>query len=84
MPSLSGATSSTTAGKTGSTAPCSATKAPTDPQTSYAKRMRLLIASGLIAGITPSSERKRSAQRTLDFAFSEPGGDDAEERKAGS
>ena len=44
----------------------------------------LLIASGLIAGITPTSIRKRSAQRTLDFALSRPDGGDAGTRKAGS
>ena len=33
------------------------------------RRIKLLIASGLVAGITPTSKRKRLPQRTLDFAF---------------
>lgn len=37
--------------------------------TSFDRRMRLLIACGLIAGITPSSVRQRSNQLTLDIAF---------------
>ena len=44
-------------GETGSTAPSSAMRAGTGAATSYAKRMRLLIASGLIAGITPTCVR---------------------------
>lgn len=47
----------------------SETKAPTDPATSFDRRMRLLIASGLIAGIIPSSIRHSYAQGTLDIAF---------------
>jgi len=46
--------------------------------------MRLLIASGLIAGITPTSTRKRSPQAILDFALSRPDGGDVDEPKAGS
>src|SRR5262245_41472077 len=37
---------------------------------SYVKRMRLLIGSGLIAGITPMSIRRGSGQRYLDHVFS--------------
>ena len=65
-----------------SIAPCSETKAHTAVRTSYVKRMRLLIASDLIAGITPTSVRKRSAQATLDFAFSRLAGSDAGALKA--
>jgi hypothetical protein len=50
----------------------------TAPQTLFAKRIRLLIASGLIVGITPTSTAKKSAQQTLDFAFSPLGGADAD------
>jgi hypothetical protein len=44
---------------------------------SYDRRIRLLIASGLIAGITPMSIRRRSPQQTLDFALSPLAGDGA-------
>jgi hypothetical protein len=47
-------------------------------------RTQLLIASGLIAGITPTSTRKRSAQATLDFAFSKPDGGAVDGLKADS
>ena len=60
-----------------STAPYSETKANIDPATLYGKRMKLLIESGLVAGITPTSTRKRSNQQTLDFALSRQDGDDS-------
>jgi len=82
MRALCGETSTTTAASKESTVPYSATKAATGAATSYAKRMKLLIASGLIAGITPTSIRKRSAQRTLDFALLPHDGGDADEPKA--
>lgn len=65
-------------------APCSETKGHISVRNSFARRTRLLIASGLIAGITPTSIARRSPQRTLDFAFSKPAGGDAGERRAGS
>ena len=82
MPCSSGETSLTTADKRESTAPCSEMKESIKVRNSYGKRIRLLIASGLIAGIIPTSERRRSSQQTLDFAFSWLDGDDAEELKA--
>ena len=82
MPYGSGASSSMTADRMELTAPCSETKASTGVVTSFEKRMRLLIASGLIAGITPTSTRVGSPQVTLDFAFSRQGGNDAGIRKA--
>jgi hypothetical protein len=77
-----GESSSTTADSKASTVQCSAMNQRIAARTSYAKRIKLLIASGLIAGITPTSTRKRSPQRTLDFALSKPAGDTAAEPKA--
>ena len=71
-----GEDSKTTVANTASTVQCSAMKADTSAANSYARRMRLLIASGLVAGITPTSTRKRSPQATLDFALSPQDGDD--------
>tara|TARA_R110002126_G_scaffold101704_2_gene233722 strand:- start:867 stop:1133 length:267 start_codon:yes stop_codon:yes gene_type:complete len=83
--SLFGGSSKTTAlisapenDKTGSTARRSETKGRIKVQSSFDKRMRLLIAFGLIAGITPTSTRKGSSQRTLATAFYALGGVDAE------
>src|SRR5262245_52662302 len=78
MPSSSGVSSSMTADRTELTAPSSETSPDISARNSYDKRMRLLIASGLIAGITPTSRRKRSSQQTLDFALSKQAGGDAE------
>ena len=64
--------------KTGSTARRSETKGRIKVQSSFDKRMRLLIASGLIAGITPTSTRQRSGQRILATAFYALGGVGAE------
>jgi len=83
-PSLCGETFSTTPDRKELIAPPSATKAATDPATSYAKRIRLLMSCGLIAGMTPTSTRKRSAQQTLDFAFSPLDGCDAGGQKEDS
>jgi hypothetical protein len=58
-PCLSGESSSTIADKQESTALCSGMKARIEAQTSYDKRIELLTASGLIAGITPLYVRKR-------------------------
>jgi hypothetical protein len=74
MQCLCGGGSSTAAANAVSTAPYSETKARTDPATLYAKRMQLLIESGLVAGITPTSVRNGSNQTTLDFAFCRQGG----------
>jgi hypothetical protein len=71
-----------TAAKTGSTAQSLGMKERIAARASYVKRIRLLIASGLIAGITPTSIRKRSPQGTLDFALSRPGGNDVAKPKA--
>ncbi len=64
--------------KQASTAQCSAMRVNTYRHCSYAKRMQLLMQSGLIAGITPMSTAKRWSQGTLDFASSQQVGDDAE------
>jgi hypothetical protein len=76
MQCLCGAGLSTEAESAVSTAPYSETKAPSDPQNLYAKRIKLLIESGLVAGITPTSVRQRSDQQTLDFVSSKPVGND--------
>jgi hypothetical protein len=77
-PSSAGESSSTTVDSGESTAPSSATSRRTAARALFAKRIRSLIAGGLIAGITPMSIRKRSAQRTLAFASSLQDGADAE------
>lgn len=83
MQCLCGEDSSMEAGNAASTAPYSETKVTTDPAISYAKRMQLLMRSGLVAGITPTSTRKGSSQLTLDFASSRLDGGDAEKQKEG-
>ena len=76
MQCLCGAHLSTAAENAALTAPFSVMKARTKAPSSYAKRMQLLIASGLVAGITPTSVRKGLNQLTLDFALSRQDGDD--------
>lgn len=76
MQCLCGAHSSTAAESAALTAPFSVMKARTEVPSSYAKRMQLLIACGLVAGITPTSTRKGSDQLTLDFALSRQDGGD--------
>lgn len=66
---LFGESLSTIAGKQESTALCSGTKACIEAQTSYDKRIELLTASGLIAGITPLYVRKRLSPPTPAFAL---------------
>ena len=83
-PFLFGENSSTTADSKGSTARFSETSQYIAARNSYVRRIRLLIASGLIAGITPMCVRKRSSQLTLDFALSRPGGSDVEPPRAAS
>lgn len=77
MQCLCGADSSTAAANAVSTAPYSETKAHTDPRISYNKRIKSLIDYGLVAGITPTSIRKRSPQGTLDFALFRQDGKDS-------
>jgi hypothetical protein len=84
MPSSSGETSLTTADSRESTVPSFVTKDPAYHRASSDKRIKLLIASGLVAGITPTSTRHQSPQQTLDFALSPPGGDAAAELREGS
>ena len=78
-----GENSSMTVGSKESTAPFLGTNQRTAARNLYARRMRLLISSGLIAGITPTSTRNGSPQKTLDIAFSVRGGVDAVTRKEG-
>jgi hypothetical protein len=68
---LDGESSSTTAASEVSTAPSSAMSPSISVQNSYAKRMQLLMQYGLIAGITPMSQRRRLGLRFLDFASGE-------------
>ena len=78
MQCLRGESSSTTPVRQGLIAPCSAMRAEFGAATSFDRRTQLLIASGLVAGITPLSKRKRLPQETLDFASSQLAGDAAE------
>ena len=78
MPSLSGDDSSMTVVSKVSTVLSSETKASTNRPNSFDKRMRLLIASGLIKGITPTSMRNGSRQGILATAFYELDGSDAD------
>jgi len=74
-PCSSGASLSTDAQvKPESTARSSETSQRIKARNSYVKRIKLLMSSGLIAGITPTSVRNRSNQKTLDFAFSKQAG----------
>src|SRR3990167_6582303 len=82
MPSGSGGSSRIIQDSKESTAPCSETKAHTKARLSFNRRIKLLMSSGLIAGITPTSTAKQSAQLTLDTAFSRLDGCDAARRKA--
>lgn len=59
-----------------STVQPSETRADTKAANLFDKRMRLLIASGLIAGITPTLIRKKSNQQILGFALLPQDGDD--------
>jgi hypothetical protein len=79
----SGETSTTIAGSKGSIAPSLGMSQRIEARNSYAKRIKLLIASGLIAGITPTSTRKGSPQGILDFALRSRAGVDAAEPKGG-
>ena len=81
MRCLCGDGSLTPAGNAASAAPYSETRVFTDPRTSYNRRIKLLIESGLVAGITPTSKRKRSNQQTLDFALSRQDGEDFNEKQ---
>jgi hypothetical protein len=73
-----GAGSLMTVDNPGLTALCSETRGRILARISFGKRIQLLTASGLIAGITPLSVAKRSNQATLDFAFSWQDGESAE------
>ena len=70
-------------GKAESTAPSSATSREYSAANSFAKRTRLLIAYGLIAGTTPQSVRKRrGASVTQGDVFARPDGCLPEQQKA--
>lgn len=79
-PCSHGESSSTTRDRTASIARCSETRVQFEAVTSFDRRTRLLIASGLVAGITPLSKRKRLPQKTLDFVSLQLDGEDAEKR----
>ena len=81
MRCLCGDGSLTPAENAASTAPYSETRVFIDPRTSYNKRIKLLIEFGLVAGITPTSRRKRSNQQTLDFALYPQDGNDLNEKQ---
>lgn len=77
-----GVTSLTIPAKSGSTARSSATKPVRSAANSYDKRMRLLIASGLIKGITRSWTPSLFDLETPDTASSQLAGSGAERRRA--
>ena len=64
-----------------STAPFSETSQSIRARNLSDKRIKSLIASGLVAGITPMSVRKQSNQQTLDFALSKQDGSDLNEKQ---
>jgi hypothetical protein len=74
MPSSRGGTLLTTADKMASVVPSSATRASTKVQDSFDRRMRLLTASGLIAGTTRSWTPPLFGLGTPDGASCAPGG----------
>jgi hypothetical protein len=76
MQCLCGEGSSTEAANAVLTAPYSETKAKANHRRSYNKRIKLLLQSGLVAGITPTSVRQQSPQATLDFVFCKRDGQD--------
>lgn len=78
-----GGDSSTIPAKLASTALSSATNQRIEVPTSFDRRTRLLIASGLVAGITPMSIRRECGAEIPDFVSSWRGGADAGTRKAG-
>lgn len=79
MPSLSGEdANSDVTGKQALNALSSETKGDASVPSSYAKRTRSLITSGLVRGIIPTSMRRRSGQQILDSAFFELAGGGAE------
>ena len=80
-PALCGESSKMIPVKQELTARCSATSQPTLVANSYVKRMRLLIAAGLVKGIIPTSKRKGSNQQTLDAVLRLPAGRDAERQR---
>ena len=84
MPMLfsSGESSLTTQDSRELTAPCSETKANTKAVSLSDRLTESLISAGLVRGIIPSSMRKRSGQRILDFAAYELAGESADEQKA--
>ena len=82
MRCLCGDDSSMEAANAVSTAPYSEMRETIDPAILYARRMQSLIASGLVAGITPLSTRRQSPQATLDFAFSKLDGGEQDEQPA--
>jgi hypothetical protein len=82
MPYSCGESSLTTAASKESTAPCSATKANTEVQTSFDRRTQLLTASGLIAGITPTLIRKGYGREIRATVSLWPDGESAGEPRA--
>lgn len=83
-PCSHGESSSTTRDKPASIARYSETRVPSEVVTSFDKRTQLLIASGLVAGITPLSKRKRLPQKTLDFVSLQLAGNAAEKQSQDS
>lgn len=63
------------------TVPCLGMKGRTKARHSWNRRMQLLIVSGLVAGIIPTSMRKQSGQAILDIAFYEQAGASADRQK---
>lgn len=79
---LCGESSSTAAANKASTAQCSEMSRRTKAANSFDKRTKLLIASGLVRGITPSSIRRKLGAVIPDFVSYQPDGESADLRKA--
>lgn len=77
-----GESSETPADKQESIARRSGMKERIAARNSFDRRMRLLIASGLVCGITPTSIRQQCGARIPDFVSSLPAGDGAVKLKA--
>jgi len=82
MPCLFGGGSKTIADSKASIAPCSETKANTNPVSLSDRLTPLLISAGLVCGIIPMSMRDASGQLTLDVVLRKQDGDNAEKPKA--
>ena len=81
MPWSFGESSSMPAGKPALTVPSSEMSRATKAANSFDRRMRLLIASGLVCGITPTSIRRQLGVAIPAFVSSWQGGENMERPK---